>query len=184
MNASAQARSEDAPLVLGCGPRCRRLAGLGLLAIWAFGLGVTAAAGAVWLSPLGQPFDAALWAKLALALALGGGLLCYAGLSSRSEMHFDTERRLVREVLRRPGGRVEQVASWGFDEFRATEIRDRHDARRMALRAELRLSGENLSVRVAQGDLHAISELARRIEADLGLPQRPGVPLFRRAAMG
>ncbi len=181
MNAAAQSpRHDAAPLVLGCGRRCRRLAVMVLFAVWAFALGVTAAAGAIWLSPLGAPLDEALWIKMVVAVMLGGGLICYAGRGSRSEIHFDTERRLVREVLRRPNGRIEQVATWGFDEFRATEIRDRSDARRMLLRAELRLSGENLSVRVAQGDLHAMAALARRIEGDLGLPQRRGVPLFRR----
>ncbi|MCP1170506.1 hypothetical protein [Limimaricola litoreus] len=183
MTATLSTRSDRAPLVLGGGRRTAE-GGLvlALFAVWAFALGVTAAAGALWLSPLGAPGDAALWAKLALAVLLGGGLICFAGLGSRSEMHFDTERRLVREVLRRPGGRVQQVASWRFDEFRATEIRDHRDPRRMALRAELRLSGENVSVRVAKGELHVISALARRIETDLDLPRRRGVPLFRRAA--
>lgn len=182
MTASISPRTDRAPLVLGGGRAGGRLLVLTLFAIWAFALGVTAAVGAIWLSPLGTPGDAALWVKLAVAVALGGGLVCFAGLGSRSEMHFDTEQRLVREVLRRPGGRVEPVASWRFDEFRATEIRDHRDPRRMALRAELRLSGENLSIRVAQGELHVIAALAQRIEADLGLPARRGVPLFRRAA--
>jgi hypothetical protein len=181
MTAILSTRSARAPLVLGCGSAGGRALALGLLAVWAFAFGVTAAAGAIWLSPLGAPGDAALWIKLAVAVVLGGGLVCLAGLGSRSELHFDTERQLVREVLRRPGGRIEQVASWRFDEFRATEIRDHRDPRRMTLRAELRLSGENLSIRVAQGELHVISALAQRIEADLGLSARRGVPLFRRA---
>jgi hypothetical protein len=175
-------RLDAAPLVLGCGRRCRRLAVTALFAVWAFALGATAAAGAIWLSPLGAPLDGSLLARLVMAVILGGGLICYAGRGSRSELHFDTEDRLLRQVLRRPNGRIEQVATWRFDEFRATEIRDHCDARRMRLRAELRLSGENLSVRVAQGELHAMSALARRIECDLGLPARPGVPLFRRRA--
>ena len=178
MRSAPSTPSACAPLVLGCSRNCRRVAMLVLFAVWDFALGVTVAAGAMWMSPMGQPLDAALWLKLAVAVMLGGGLICFAGLGSRSEMHFDTEKRLVREVLRRPGGRLEQVATWRFDEFRSTEILDRCDARRMALRAELRLSGDNVSVRVALGDLGAMSALARRIEADLGLAARCTKPLF------
>ncbi|MBB3710536.1 hypothetical protein FHS00_000089 [Limimaricola variabilis] len=182
MTAAVPTRSIRAPFILGGQRRWQRIAMLTAFAAWAFALGVTAAVGAIWLSPMGLSLDGELWLRLVVAVTLGGGLVCYGALGRREEMHFDAERRMVRAVLRRPSGRVEPVARWRFEDFSGVEIRSRAEARSMALRAELHLVGRGLSVRVAEGDLDAMTALARRIEAELGLSAPRGGRLFRRGA--
>lgn len=168
-------------LVIAARKRVAALCRTVLLGIWGVGFGLAIASAAIWLMPDGEPAHALLSMKLATALMFSALLAWFAGSGIRSELRFDTDAGVVREVMCRRRGDVEEVASWRFAEFDAVEI---HVDGRDTARLSLRFNRTGRSLQIAKGGLPDLERMALRIERDTGMQLLIPLRRLKAAARG
>ncbi|SDE19784.1 hypothetical protein SAMN04488567_1160 [Limimaricola pyoseonensis] len=163
----------DTAYALNGGDRRRPVMAVALTLMWGAGFGAAGAALLMWGLPGGGAAEARLALRILLVLALVGLMVWFAGRSDRRELLFDPRAGLLREVRHRPCRPTQELARWDFSEILSTEIRRQPGPAGLAGGAELRLRlrRELCALKVAEGGLDEMTELAARIEADLAAAQ-------------